>query len=317
MSTFIASDLILGSLEKSHKLAYFSKWIRCFFFSCHKIRFCSFGSVWYVGRVGVTSERLFQNGKYKGVTLSIKEKCPPFWASYLWAVSPHQYCCVWGICCFIQQPPLPSSGFLGRRMGPCPQTSRGASLISGLSLRHLVSYCTFVLRVAHSVESVLLIENSYFEAPFSITLNLISLTMPEKWDYSHCIQGSSQFVHKMYVYFTHIYPGVLSSDQFPALIPAAHWLGHCCSNKFCLLPHPIGERLLTILVLTFTDLINFNGHANHLVNCRFWFRRSGLKPKFCVPNQLRRNSKALGLKTTLWATRIWATMYTASNRVAG
>lgn len=88
MSKFVASDLILGSLEKSHMLLpnwlIFQNGSDAFFVlfcSCHKIRFCSFGSVCYVRRVGVTSERLFQNGKYKSVTFSIKKKYPSFQAS--------------------------------------------------------------------------------------------------------------------------------------------------------------------------------------------------------------------------------------------
>lgn len=163
----------------------------------------------------------------------------------------------------------------------------------------------------HSLESVFLRENSYFEALFSVTLNLISLTMPEKWDTIVIAYRNPLSLFIIYVYFTLIYPGILSSDQFPALMPAAHWLGHYYSDKFCLLPHPIKETLITTLVLTSIDLINFNEHANHLLNRRFWFSRSGLKPKFCVPNQLRRNSAALGLKTTLCATRIWVTVHTA------
>lgn len=59
MSKFVASVLILGSLDKLHmlsaKFGSFFKMDQMLLFSTHKIRFCSFGSLCYVVRVGVTS----------------------------------------------------------------------------------------------------------------------------------------------------------------------------------------------------------------------------------------------------------------------
>lgn len=70
-SKFVDSDIILGSLDKSHMLAAakfgsFFKWIRCFSFPLTKLDFVHLGVCVcvYLGRVGVASGCYIQNRKY-------------------------------------------------------------------------------------------------------------------------------------------------------------------------------------------------------------------------------------------------------------
>lgn len=59
VSKFVDSDIILSSLDKSHRLTAnfgsFFQWIRCFSFPLTKLDFVHLGVCVYMGRVGVTS----------------------------------------------------------------------------------------------------------------------------------------------------------------------------------------------------------------------------------------------------------------------
>lgn len=79
MSKFVASNLILGSLEKAHKLAHFSKTDQMLFFPVIKLDFVHLGlCVMWGGWVLQVKDSFKMGNTCESVTLNIKEKYPPF-----------------------------------------------------------------------------------------------------------------------------------------------------------------------------------------------------------------------------------------------
>lgn len=114
------------------------------------------------------------------------------------------------------------------------------------------------------------------------------------------------------------YPGgtLKTPDLVSTLTLAVYWLpigwgASTQENSDCY--HVQWEETHNHISLNITtDSTNFNGMHITLLNCRLRFSGSGLGPKFCVSNQLQRNTQALSLKMIFWATRTETTPYTTS-----
>ena len=212
---------------------------------------------------------------YRSVTLSIKKKISSFVNELvLSSRSPL-------ILLFVRNMPFHPTASCSP---PLVSWGRGwAHHVRGLPLRHLVWYCTFVLSVEHNLESVTLTEHSYFKVLFLISLNLLSLTMPEKWDtiLTVCRDLLSLFILVLFIprgAFKLPVPCPYTSCPL-AGVQLLRQVGIVTTSSWEMTHNHISLNT----TLTYSVLVDMK---ITLLNCRFWFSRSVLRPKFCVSNQL-------------------------------
>lgn len=126
-----------------------------FFFSSNKIRFCSFGCLcMWVGWMLQVDDSFKIENTCKSVTFgNKKKKYPPFWLNKLTLSSLSALILLYTRNMLIH----PRASCSPPRV-PSHQHFTGGCDLRVAPLRHLVPYCTLVLRVEHSLEAVLLIE---------------------------------------------------------------------------------------------------------------------------------------------------------------